>query len=513
MKHIDLYILRHLAVATFIATAVLVFAIWLTQSLRLVEVIVEGAAPFDVFLTLVALSLPNFLTTVLPIALAAAVMFTYNRLMSDNEVVVLRACGLSPLGLARPALLVAVAVTTMVYSLNLYIVPMANREFQQLKELVESEYATVFLREGQFNTLGEGITIYFRERNRSGELLGILIHDSRRDGEPVTIIAEQGVMLRTDTGPRVVMLRGNRQQADDQTGNVSILYFDRYAVDLEILKPDFGLTHPRPRERLVDELLNPPEDDPWDRTRLIATGHQRLSSPLLSFGVTAIALGALLAGTFNRRGQNARIMMAIAGTVALLAADLAWGSLGRETLAVVPLMYLSPVIYPLTIVPEQFLPIYALNPMVGILTGWRWAVIGLEPFYPWMVAISVAEIAVIGMTRQRAEQQGLPVRTGRVHFVETVRAAASALLGVVTDPRDLEDKLGIAYPSVSEPDELIINTDMLVAPLPEEESRDVELRKGPNIASLPEFDPLPDEFELPVRECPHSQHPFICHLT
>jgi lipopolysaccharide transport system permease protein len=62
------------------------------------------------------------------------------------------------------------------------------------------------------------------------------------------------------------------------------------------------------------------------------------------------------------------------------------------------MMYLSPVIYPLTIVPEQFLPIYALNPMVGILTGWRWAVIGLEPFYPWMVAISVAEIAVIGIT-------------------------------------------------------------------------------------------------------------------
>jgi hypothetical protein len=39
---------------------------------------------------------------------------------------------------------------------------------------------------------------------------------------------------------------------------------------------------------------------------------------------------------------------------------------------------------------------------------------------------------------------------------------------------------------------------MLVAPLPADEAREVELVKGPNIASLPDFEPLPDELELPV---------------
>ena len=53
MNRISLYILRHLTVATVIATAILAFAIWLTQSLRLIEVIVDGSAPFHIFLRMV----------------------------------------------------------------------------------------------------------------------------------------------------------------------------------------------------------------------------------------------------------------------------------------------------------------------------------------------------------------------------------------------------------------------------------------------------------------------------
>ncbi|HEY3941160.1 MAG TPA: hypothetical protein VGL60_01635 [Acidimicrobiales bacterium] len=71
-------------------------------------------------------------------------------------------------------------------------------------------------------------------------------------------------------------------------------------------------------------------------------------------------------------------------------------------------------------------------------------------------------------------------------------AAASALSGVITDPRTLD----IRYPRYAEPAEGRINTDMLVAPPWSGSS--TELVKGPNIASLPDFDPLPDQLEGPV---------------
>lgn len=73
-------------------------------------------------------------------------------------------------------------------------------------------------------------------------------------------------------------------------------------------------------------------------------------------------------------------------------------------------------------------------------------------------------------------------------------AAASALTGVITDPRTLD----MPYPQIEEPDDPPIDDALLIAPLPVEQARKVELVKGTNIESLPELDPLPERLELPI---------------
>jgi len=96
----------------------------------------------------------------------------------------------------------------------------------------------------------------------------------------------------------------------------------------------------------------------------------------------------------------------------------------------------------------------------------------------------------------RTVPRNFPGRSGtredKVYLCSPETAVASALTGVITDPRTL----GIDYPQFTEPETIILSTSLLVPP--SEEGEDVALEKGPNIKALPSFEPLPDTLEGPV---------------
>jgi aconitate hydratase len=110
--------------------------------------------------------------------------------------------------------------------------------------------------------------------------------------------------------------------------------------------------------------------------------------------------------------------------------------------------------------------------------------------------IGMGQAPATGRISLRTVPRNFPGRSGtqedQVYLCSPETAAASALTGVITDPRTLN----MAYPRFEEPDRLIINTEMLIPPAPVGEP--VELVKGPNIQSLPPLEPLPDSIEGPV---------------
>jgi aconitate hydratase len=110
--------------------------------------------------------------------------------------------------------------------------------------------------------------------------------------------------------------------------------------------------------------------------------------------------------------------------------------------------------------------------------------------------IGMGQAPATGKISVRTVPRNFQGRSGskgdQIYLCSPETAAASALKGVITDPRTLD----MAYPRFEEPDSFRINTRMLVEP--PADGTNVSLEKGPNIQPLPSFDPLPDTLQGPV---------------
>ena len=346
MGQLHRYIFRQLVWWTIIVAVSLTCIVWLTQSLRFVEMIVNTGLSVTTFVTFTLLLLPSFLSLIGPIAVFAAVMFTYTKMLNDSEIVILRATGMSPLKIGRPALLLATLVMLLGYLNSIYLMPASFREFKDLQREFRSELSSLFLQEGVFNPVVDGITVFVRARSESGQLYGIIIHDGRIPEKPVTMMAEQGAIVSSDKGPRVLMVNGNRQEVREDDGRLSLLYFDRYTFDLSALnKTEIDLWR-EPRERFLHELFFSPAEAGkiYNYRELRMEGIFRLSSPLLYLAFTAIGLALLLGGDFNRRGQFLRILTAVCCVTAIQVVVLSMKNLGEKTPTLEPVMYLVPII-------------------------------------------------------------------------------------------------------------------------------------------------------------------------
>ena len=118
-----------------------------------------------------------------------------------------------------------------------------------------------------------------------------------------------------------------------------------------------------------------------------------------------------------------------------------------------------------------------------------------------MGCIGMGQAPAVGQNSLRTFPRNFPGRSGTredsVWLCSPETAAASALEGRITDPRQLADRLGLD-PELRLPQQASVNTSMLVAPPDPEESAQVQPVKGPNISALPEFDPLPERISAPV---------------
>jgi lipopolysaccharide export system permease protein len=328
------YVIKQLLIATLFVSAVLIALVLLTQSLRFLDLIMSSGASGSAFWLLTVLAIPKFLEIVVPIGLMAATLFVYNRLLLDNELIVLKGLGFSNLALARPALIVAFFLAFLLFLALSFLVPFANSSLEKERNTLRAQISNLFLREGVFNQAGNGIMVYIRSRDQDGTLNDIIIHDNRQKNSPYTVIARQGVLTMSDQGQNLTVRDGARQDYDVQTRQLKRLQFSQYTIDIPRENKASIMRWAEPDERSLFELLNPNLNNIADRNKqydFILEIHRRFLTPFLIPSFVVMALCALLLGSYDRRGVSMRIVMAVGAMILVQSAFLASYNIAKNS--------------------------------------------------------------------------------------------------------------------------------------------------------------------------------------
>lgn len=343
MKKLDVYIAKQIVTGFLLVALSLMSMLWLTQSLRFVEMVTDKGLPVYLFVEMTSLLMPRVFAILSPIALFVAVMFVYNRLIMDSELVVMKAVGISSFFIARAAVFIGIVLVLFnIFVLN-YGIPMAESKFRDLRFEVENSFTKMMLREGSFTTFKDTTTVFIDKFIDDGTVSGIVVSDNKKRDEKVVTVAERGKLEYTDIGPKILLKNGTRQIVNKKNGQFSSMTFEDYVVDFG----DISVSKKKKqgvREKGIFELFDEaaqPGISAKEAKVFIAEAHRRILAPFFNLVFALLACTGLLIANFNRRGQGKVITISILAMVAVQVLDMTFANMARKHLWFICLMYLN----------------------------------------------------------------------------------------------------------------------------------------------------------------------------
>src|SRR5712671_6623560 len=322
MGSIDKYIFRTTLASFALVLVSLTGVIWITQALRGIDLMTSQGQTIVTFLGITSLVIPALVLIIAPIALMIAISHTLNKLATDSEIIVMNAAGFSPFRLFRPFFFATCVVALMVAFIGAYLAPDGMRRIKQWDAEITADVLTNILQPGRFAQLDQNLTIRIRDR-----LLGGIFVDDRRDpNERVTIIADHGTVLKTDTGSYLILEDGNLERFEVGKRDPALVAFGRYAFDMSKFSNQGRDVTLGIRERYIWELLSPSPDDPVYQQlpgQFRAELHDRLMSPIYPFAFAVLTFAFLGAPRTTRQSRNFSIGSSILAVFGLRMAGFA----------------------------------------------------------------------------------------------------------------------------------------------------------------------------------------------
>ncbi|RRH72611.1 LPS export ABC transporter permease LptF [Falsigemmobacter faecalis] len=347
MSRFDRYLLSQFLMLFGFFALILVAVYWVNRAVSLFDRLIGDGQSALVFLEMTALTLPNVIRMVLPVAAFAASAYVTNRLSRESELVVMQATGFSSFRLARPVFYFGLIVALIMMVLVNVLVPASRQALSERQAAITENVTSRMLRPGVFQFPVDGITLYIRDITETGELRDIYLSDARNPEARTSYTSKRGYLSKNVSGPKLVLVEGMAQTLSFDGMRISITRFADFTYDLDTL---FG---PGAAARRDDgtlstwELLTADEalaaETGRSRSLLIWEGHNRLAQPFLATAAALIGFSALLIGAFSRFGLWRQLLGGSVGLVVVQMIANSAESVGVRDARLWPLVWAAPL--------------------------------------------------------------------------------------------------------------------------------------------------------------------------
>lgn len=297
---------------------VMLVVIWLMQSLRFLDFIINKGLTVGVFLNLTLLLIPSLLIVIIPLGIAAGAIASFKRLHDANELSPLFTAGINRAAIAWSGVMLAFYAVIAGYMLTLWLAPAASHAFKTLQHGLRNTSGHLFLEEGAFTPIGKGVTVFLRTRQPNGQLEHIIVHDTRNPSKPNTWMAKSGYLFLTEQGtPRLQLVQGIRQEVAGT--EVNMLEFAEHTLDIGQTLTPTSRAFKEAEERTFAELFDRDGLDKNEIAKLNAEIHKRLLWPLTPLPLVLLAAAFLVSSRGRRRGVLIPTLLCVAATIIYMA--------------------------------------------------------------------------------------------------------------------------------------------------------------------------------------------------
>jgi lipopolysaccharide export system permease protein len=211
-------------------------------------------------------------------------------------------------------------VALLVAFIAAYLAPDGMRRLKQWDAEITADVLANILQPGRFAQLDQNLTIRIRERQPGGLLSGIFIDDRRDPNEHVSIVADHGTVVKTESGSFLILEDGNLERFEVGKREPALVAFGRYAFDMSKFSNQGHDVALGIRERYLWELIAPAEDDQVYKDvpgQFRAELHDRFMAPIYPFAFAALTFAFLGAPRTTRQSRNFSIGSSILAVFAL----------------------------------------------------------------------------------------------------------------------------------------------------------------------------------------------------